>query len=100
MLSGAVLPLGIGVITPHPFRDKNTIAQYLVVDNDTPLADNWRMEFDFDPIKDASNRRKHGVSLADAALLDWETAVIWPDMRFDYGEARMSALGHIGNRLC
>jgi len=57
------------------------------------------MEFDFDPIKDASNRRKHGMSLADAALLDWGTAVIWPDMRFDYGEARMSALGHIGTRL-
>jgi len=57
------------------------------------------MEFDFDPAKDASNRRKHGVSLADAARLDWESAVIWPDMRFDYGEARMSALGHIGMRL-
>jgi len=58
-----------------------------------------RMEFDFDPAKDASNRRKHGLSLADAARLDWETAVIWPDDRCDYGEARMRCLGYVGTRL-
>jgi len=70
-----------------------------MVDNHTPLAYFGGMEFDFDPTKDTSNRRKHGLSLADAALLDWETAVIWPDRRVDYGEARMSALGYIGARL-
>jgi len=57
------------------------------------------MEFDFDPAKDAINRAKHGLSLADAVRLDWKNAVIWPDTRFDYGEARMSALSHIGTRL-
>jgi len=57
------------------------------------------MEFDFDPAKDAVNIAKHGISLGDAALLDWDAAAIWPDTRFDYGEARMSALGYIGTRL-
>jgi len=28
-----------------------------------------------------------------------ETAAIWPDTRFDYGEARMNALGYIRARL-
>jgi len=57
------------------------------------------MEFDFDPGKDAANIAKHGLSLDAARWLDWDTAVIWPDVRFDYGEARMSALGYIGMRL-
>jgi len=57
------------------------------------------MELDFDPVKDVINRAKHGLSLADAALLDWETAVIWTDTRMDYGEVRMSALGYIRMRL-
>jgi len=57
------------------------------------------MKFDFDPAKDAVNIAKHGMSLGDAVQFDWETAVIWPDTRFNYGEARMSALGYIGTRL-
>ena len=30
---------------------------------------------------------------------EWETAVVWPDTRRDYGEARMVALGYIGLRI-
>jgi len=54
---------------------------------------------EFDPAKDARNRTKHGVSLGDAALVNWDTAVTWLDTRMDYGEARMSALGLIGVRV-
>jgi len=57
------------------------------------------MLIEFDPAKDAANREKHGVSLGNAALLDWNTAVVWQDMRFDYGEERMCALAYIGLRL-
>ena len=50
------------------------------------------MRIEFDPAKDATNRHKHGVSLAVAGELDWETALVWVDDRFEYGEVRMMAL--------
>lgn len=52
-----------------------------------------------DAAKDAENRRKHGVSLLEAVFMDWDAALVWQDMRRDYGEARMVALGAIGERL-
>ena len=57
------------------------------------------MQIEFDPDKDAYNQRKHGLSLADAALLGIEAAFIVPDVRRDYGEARFQAYGLIGGRL-
>ena len=57
------------------------------------------MDVTFDPAKDAANVAKHGVSLTEAAGFEWETAVVWPDTRRDYGEARMVALGYIGLRI-
>jgi len=42
--------------------------------------------------KDRANLAKHGVSLALAAELDWEAALVWVDERFEYGESRMIAL--------
>jgi uncharacterized DUF497 family protein len=57
------------------------------------------MNVTFDPSKDAANLAKHGVSLTEAAGFEWGTAVIWPDTRRDYGEARMVALGYIGLRI-
>ena len=53
----------------------------------------------FDPAKDAANVAKHGVSLTEAAGFEWGSAVVWPDTRRDYGEARMVALGYIGLRI-
>jgi len=57
------------------------------------------MLIEFDPAKDAVNRDKHGISLGEAARIDWDTAAIWPDRRFDYGENRMRCLGYLGLRL-
>ena len=54
---------------------------------------------DFDPAKDLANRAKHGVSLAEAAELDWDAANIVADLRFDYGELRMQAYGMLHGRL-
>jgi len=57
------------------------------------------MEIDFDPAKDVVNRAKHGISLGDAALLDWDKASIYPDLRKDYGEHRMVALVPLNKRV-
>ena len=57
------------------------------------------MNVTFDPAKDAANMAKHGVSLTEAAGFEWGSAVVWPDTRRDYGEARMVALGYIGLRI-
>lgn len=50
------------------------------------------MRIEYDPAKDRTNRAKHGVSLGLAAEIDWESALVWIDERFDYGEMRMIAL--------
>lgn len=50
------------------------------------------MKIDFDPAKDQGNLAKHGVSLALADELDWETALVWVDGRIEYGELRLIAL--------
>jgi uncharacterized protein (DUF4415 family)/uncharacterized DUF497 family protein len=53
----------------------------------------------FDPAKDVANLAKHGVSLAEAAALEWDTVWSWPDLRRLYGEPRSAGIGYIGLRL-
>jgi len=53
-----------------------------------------------DPSKDAANFKKHGISLAEAAGLVWDEAVLWEDVRRSYGERRMVGLVPLGTRLC
>ena len=57
------------------------------------------MNVTFDPAKDAANLAKHGFSLLDAVGFEWEAAVVWPDKRREYDEARMVALSYIGLRI-
>ena len=57
------------------------------------------MNVTFDPAKDAANLAKHGFSLLDAVGFEWDTAVMWPDKRREYDEARMVVLGYIGLRI-
>ena len=57
------------------------------------------MNIVFDPEKDYANSQKHGISLADAALIEWDTAVTWQDVRKDYQEPRMIGLAYINDRL-
>lgn len=49
------------------------------------------MRIAFDPDKDAANKAKHGLSLAEAADFDFELAIVLVDDRFDYGETRYRA---------
>ncbi len=57
------------------------------------------MEVEFDPAKDATNRAKHGVSLALAAGMDLAAALVVPDRRHPHGEARFQAIGPVAGRL-
>jgi len=57
------------------------------------------MRITFDLAKDASNRIKHGVSLALARELDWDSALVWADDRYEYDELRMVALAPKTNTL-
>ncbi len=57
------------------------------------------MRITFDPAKDETNIAKHGVSLSLATEFEWDTAVVWPDTRKDYGESRMACLGYVGLRI-
>lgn len=57
------------------------------------------MEIEFDPVKDAANLRKHGISLRRAGEIDLGEAKVFEDLRFDYGERRFRAYGGIDGRL-
>ena len=57
------------------------------------------MRIEFDPDKDALNREKHGLSLADSEQLDLAAAAVIADLRYNYGEARFQAYGRIDGRL-
>ena len=46
------------------------------------------MKISFDPLKDASNKAKHGIPLGAAAQLEWSEALIDVDNRYRYGEIR------------
>ena len=50
------------------------------------------MHIEFDLPKDAANQIKHGLALGMAGELDWESALVWVDDRFEYNEMRMIAL--------
>ena len=51
------------------------------------------MEIEFDPAKDTENVRKHGISLQRAD--EFVSVADYQDGRFDYGETRYRAYGHI-----
>ena len=57
------------------------------------------MNVTFDPSKDAANLAKHGFSLLDAVGFEWGAAVVWPDKRREYDEARMVGLVPVNDRL-
>ena len=58
------------------------------------------MHYEFDPVKDDSNFKKHGLRLSDAENFDWETALVLEDDRQAYAERRYEAKGYVGERLC
>ncbi len=57
------------------------------------------MKITFDPAKDTVNIAKHGISMALASELNWESAQFWQDTRMEYGEVRIIALALVKTRL-
>jgi uncharacterized DUF497 family protein len=58
------------------------------------------MEYEWDAAKDAENRRKHRLSLADGIpALEDPDAESWIDTRFEYGEERIVTLGRNQARI-
>ncbi|MDP4299188.1 BrnT family toxin [Leptothrix discophora] len=51
------------------------------------------MQIEFDPNKDETNRFKHGISLDQAAALDWGRGRYWFDPRWAHLEPRV--VGHV-----
>jgi len=49
--------------------------------------------------KRAGNLAKHGVDFVDLDRFAWDDALLFEDLRRDYGEARMIALGRLGRRV-
>jgi len=57
------------------------------------------MKLSYDSAKNDSNIQKHGLSLAEARLLEWDAALEWLDGRKNYGEERRIALVLMKQRL-
>ena len=58
------------------------------------------MRYTWDPEKDALNRRKHGLGLAEGIpALEDPHREFWIDDRFDYGEERIATLGLGARRI-
>ena len=57
------------------------------------------MDIEYDHNKDAINLFKHGISLREAARIDWGTLWAIEDHRHDHGEIRMIGLGLLETRL-
>lgn len=57
------------------------------------------MQIEFDPAKDARNRKKHGLSLEFAAKLDWGAMLAESDDSQDYGEDRWLGIAPEGGNL-
>ena len=58
------------------------------------------MEYEWDAAKDAENRRKHRLSLADGIpALEDPDAESWIDTRFEYSEERIVTLGRNRARI-
>ena len=57
------------------------------------------MKIEFDPIKDARNIAKHGVSLAIAESLEWDLILAVEDTRERYGDIRMVGFAPVGQTV-
>ncbi|MCL2831505.1 MAG: BrnT family toxin [Betaproteobacteria bacterium] len=57
------------------------------------------MHIEFDPDKNSRNIEARGLSFEHAADFDFETAIIWEDLRKAYPERRFVAVGFLESRL-
>lgn len=55
------------------------------------------MKIEFDPNKNQRNIEERGLPFELVEQIRWKTAVIVPDVRFDYPEPRYTATGFLGD---
>ena len=57
------------------------------------------MIIEFDKVKNQRNVDERGLPFSMVSHVEWDTALVTVDDRFNYGETRYIALGLISNRL-
>lgn len=57
------------------------------------------MEYEWDEGKRRRNLAKHGIDFAAVAELEWDSVVLEPDLRREYGELRLRASGLLHGRV-
>ncbi len=57
------------------------------------------MHIEFDAIKNATNIKDRGLSFDLAAGFDFDSALIWQDVRKSYSEVRFAAIGLLDGRV-
>ncbi|HIJ84576.1 MAG: phage protein [Magnetococcales bacterium] len=57
------------------------------------------MDYEWDPDKATTNQAKHGVDFCVAEGFEWDAALVWADVRGQYGEVREIAFAPIDHRL-
>jgi len=57
------------------------------------------MEIEFDAAKNSRNIAQRGLSFERVTEFNFEDAKLWQDIRRDYTEVRVVALGYLDNRL-
>ena len=57
------------------------------------------ISYEWDEAKRVENLEKHSIDFMAAHRIDWSVAIVDPDLRRDYGEARFTAYVPIGPRL-
>jgi hypothetical protein len=57
------------------------------------------LEISFDQLKSKRNELLRGLSFNLALQFEWSTAIISADLRYDYGEARYTAMGFLAEKL-
>jgi uncharacterized DUF497 family protein len=57
------------------------------------------VKISFDPFKSERNAQERGLPFDRVYEFDFDNAVIWPDLRFEYPEPRFIATGFVGDRL-
>ena len=55
--------------------------------------------YEWETSKRRNTRNSRGIDFADMVLFDRDTALTRTDNRWDYGEARLSSIGFIKDRL-
>lgn len=58
------------------------------------------MELEWDEAKRRRNLLERGLDFAAVARFDFETAIVVPDLRHDYGESRFNSTGYLDGVLC